>query len=111
MKTLSRRDFLKVSGVAAASVAATAVLGPGLASASSLNLDTREGEMQAGEGVQTGILPEVSDIPEKIIKYCRNCELACVAVLYTNDSFRIIISSNVLFMVAVTATFLFFISV
>ncbi len=28
---------------------------------------------------QIGMMPEVSDQPEKIIKYCRNCELNCIA--------------------------------
>ena len=36
------------------------------------------GQMKINEdSAQVGMMPEVCDHPEKIIKYCRNCELLC----------------------------------
>ena len=36
------------------------------------------GQMKIDEDTaETGLMPEVCDHPEKIIKYCRNCELLC----------------------------------
>lgn len=70
MKTLSRRDFLKLSGVTATGIAATAILAgcgnstpsdtPVTPTTPDINLDEREGELQVDEGVSTGILPELT---------------------------------------------------
>lgn len=73
MKKLSRRDFLKLSGVTATGVAAAAVLAgcgssgtsapapaPTAQPESQTNPEERTAELQVEEGVETGILPELT---------------------------------------------------